>query len=86
MVARIVAVEPVVELRGAPDVGPARNPSIVRTPLVIAMWESLARRLGWPNRQVGFSDVVRLAMSSRGLGQLGRSSTPTPTPTSQRLD
>ena len=44
----------------------------MRTPLVIAMWESLARRLGWPNRQVGFSDVVRLAMSSRGLGQLGR--------------
>jgi Ca-activated chloride channel family protein len=51
---------------------PAENPSIVRTPLVIAMWESLARRLGWPNRQIGFSDVVRLATSSRELGQLGR--------------
>ena len=25
------------------------NPSIVRTPLVIAMWEPMARVLGWPN-------------------------------------
>ena len=26
------------------------NPSIVRTPLVIAMWEPLARALGWPQQ------------------------------------
>src|SRR5262249_7738423 len=51
---------------------PANNRSIVRTPLVIAMRQSLARRLGWPNRQIGFSDVVRLATSGRGLGQPGR--------------
>src|SRR5262245_2135224 len=27
---------------------PDKNPSIVRTPLVIAMWEPMARALGWP--------------------------------------
>src|SRR3954447_25162635 len=27
---------------------PDENPSLVRTPLVIAMWEPMARSLGWP--------------------------------------
>src|SRR5436189_281935 len=31
---------------------PTDNSSIVRTPLVIAMWEPMARALGWPRKQV----------------------------------
>jgi Ca-activated chloride channel family protein len=50
---------------------PSENPSILRTPLVIAMWRSLARQLGWPQRQIGFSEVLRLATSKRRLGKFG---------------
>ena len=42
------------------------NPSLVRTPLVIAMWEPMARALGWPKRRLGFADVLRLARSHAG--------------------
>jgi Ca-activated chloride channel family protein len=51
---------------------PADNPSIVRTPLVIAMWEPMARALGWPRKQIGYSDILRLARSSRGWGTVGK--------------
>jgi Ca-activated chloride channel family protein len=51
---------------------PNDNPSIVRTPLVIAMWEPMARALGWPSKQVGYSDILRLAKSSRGWGAVGK--------------
>ena len=44
------------------------NPSIVRTPLVIAMWEQFARALGWPRKQIGFADILRLARSGAPIG------------------
>jgi Ca-activated chloride channel family protein len=37
------------------------NPSIVRTPLVIAMWKELADAYGYPGRPLGFADLDRLA-------------------------
>ena len=49
-----------------------RNPSLVRTPLVIAMWEPMARALGWPRQRVGFADILRLATSPRGWGAVGQ--------------
>jgi Ca-activated chloride channel homolog len=48
-----------------------RNPSLVRTPLVIAMWEPMARALGWPRQRVGFAELLRLATSPRGWGAVG---------------
>jgi Ca-activated chloride channel homolog len=51
---------------------PDDNPSIVRTPLVIAMWEQLARALGWPRKQIGFDDVLRLALDDRGWAAYGK--------------
>ena len=48
------------------------NPSIVRTPLVIAMWEPFARALGWPKKQLGFEEIIRLARSGQGFGEFGR--------------
>jgi Ca-activated chloride channel family protein len=48
------------------------NPSIVRTPLVIAMWEHMAKALGYPQRPVGFADILRLASSPRGWSAVGR--------------
>ncbi len=50
---------------------PNTNPSIVRTPLVIAMWEPLARALGWPRKPIGFADVLKLALDRRGLAAYG---------------
>jgi Ca-activated chloride channel homolog len=51
---------------------PRSNPSIIRTPLVIAMWEPLARALGWPRRRIGFRDVLALATSPRGWAAYGK--------------
>jgi Ca-activated chloride channel family protein len=48
------------------------NPSIVRTPLVIAMWEPMARALGWPGKAIGYSDILRLATSNNGWGAVGK--------------
>jgi Ca-activated chloride channel family protein len=47
------------------------NPSLVRTPLVIAMWEPMAKALGWPKKELGFSDVLKLARSGAGWGDFG---------------
>ena len=43
----------------------------MRTPLVIAMWEPMAKALGWPRKQIGFEEILRLARST-GLGRLGK--------------
>ncbi len=51
---------------------PDENPSIVRTPLVIAMWEPMAKALGYPQTAVGFEDILRLATVPGGWGALGR--------------
>jgi Ca-activated chloride channel family protein len=42
------------------------NPSVARTPLVIAMWKPEAQALGWPRQRVGFKEILRLARSERG--------------------
>jgi Ca-activated chloride channel family protein len=42
---------------------PLDNPSIVQSPQVIAMPERTARRLGWPQRPIGWEDIPRLAAS-----------------------
>ena len=48
------------------------NDSIVRTPLVIAMWEPMARALGWPKKQLGFADILQLATRSAGWATYGQ--------------
>ncbi len=51
---------------------PDTNPPIVRTPLVIAMWEPMARALGYPKRKLGFGDILKLARSKQGWGAYGK--------------
>jgi Ca-activated chloride channel homolog len=53
------------------QLAPEENPSIVRTPLVIAMWEPFAEALGWPERQIGFEQIIRLARSNQGFAEFG---------------
>jgi Ca-activated chloride channel family protein len=48
------------------------NPSIVRTPLVIAMFEPMARALGWPDKPIGFADIRRLATAPDGWAAAGK--------------
>ena len=48
------------------------NPSIVRTPLVIAMWEPFAKALGWPKKKIGFAQIIRLARSNQGFAAYGK--------------
>jgi len=40
---------------------PDENPSIMRTPLVIAMWKQLADAYGYPRRPLGFKQLEELA-------------------------
>lgn len=47
------------------------NPSLVRTPLVIAMWEPMAKALGHPEKPLGWSDILKLARSGAGWGDFG---------------
>jgi Ca-activated chloride channel homolog len=53
------------------QLAPDENPSIVRTPLVIAMWEPFARALGWPQKKLGFEQVIELARSNQGFAAYG---------------
>ena len=50
---------------------PSQNPSLVSSPQVIAMWEPLARALGWPKTKIGWKDILALATSSRGWAAYG---------------
>jgi Ca-activated chloride channel homolog len=48
-----------------------QNPSLARTPLVIAMWEPMARALGWPKKPIGWAEVLKLATSRGGWADYG---------------
>src|SRR4051795_13308769 len=54
------------------DVVAQDNPSIVRTPPVIAMWEPLARALGWPKQKVGFKQILALGLDKKGWSDYGQ--------------
>jgi Ca-activated chloride channel family protein len=58
-------------IAGLPPIAPPSNPVIVRSPLVIAMLEPMARAMGWPTEDIGWSDVFDLARDPRGWGSLG---------------
>ncbi len=41
-------------------------PSIVLSPVVIALWEPMARALGWPDKPIGWAEVAEFAASGAG--------------------
>lgn len=47
------------------------NPSIAKSPLVIAMPEPMAKALGWPAKKIGWSDVLDLASDPKGWAKHG---------------
>lgn len=52
-----------------PSVMPDERPSLAQTPLVIAMPKPMAEALGWPDEQIGWSDLAALARSPEGWGE-----------------
>jgi len=45
--------------------------TLVLSPVVIAMWEPMARALGWPGKPIGWADVLKVANDPKGWAGLG---------------
>jgi Ca-activated chloride channel family protein len=43
-------------------------PATIRVPLAIAMWEPMARALGWPDTPIGWNDLAALSTNPEGWG------------------
>lgn len=54
---------------GKPLTGESVN--LVLSPVVIAMWEPMAKALGWPKAPVGWKDIQQLAMTPRAWAAKG---------------
>ncbi|HEY7816390.1 MAG TPA: substrate-binding domain-containing protein, partial [Nakamurella sp.] len=54
-----------------PNILPADVKSITSTPLVLAMPEPMAKTLGWPDAEIGWSDVLALAQDPQGWAAKG---------------
>ncbi len=46
-------------------------PATIRVPLAIAMWEPMARALGWPDTPIGWNDLASLSTNPEGWGAYG---------------
>ncbi len=45
------------------------NKPLVLTPVVISMWKPMAEALGWPSKQIGWSDLLALITDESGWGK-----------------
>ncbi|HEY7489004.1 MAG TPA: substrate-binding and VWA domain-containing protein [Streptosporangiaceae bacterium] len=59
------------ERSGDPDMVPDETPGIAVAPLVIAMPRPMAQALGWPRKQLGWDDVLKIAKDPKGWGDYG---------------
>jgi Ca-activated chloride channel homolog len=55
---------------GNPNVAVSMRP-LVLTPVVISMWKPMAEALGWPNKPVGWGDMLELINDPQGWGKYG---------------
>jgi Ca-activated chloride channel family protein len=46
-------------------------PHVAKTPLVLAMPEPMAKALGWPDKAIGFGDLLALTKDPAGWGKYG---------------
>ncbi|PZS29067.1 MAG: VWA domain-containing protein [Pseudonocardiales bacterium] len=51
-----------------PALVPAKTPSIAQTPLILAMPRPMAQALGWPNKALGWGDLLALSRNPAGWG------------------
>ncbi|MCU1678708.1 MAG: von Willebrand factor type [Frankiales bacterium] len=54
-----------------PSTVPDKLDSVVSTPLVLAMPQPMAAALGWPGKQIGWADILKLAADPKGWATLG---------------
>lgn len=54
-----------------PDIFPTEGASIATSPLVIGMPQPMAEALGWPDEQIGWSDLAALAQDDGGWAAAG---------------
>jgi Ca-activated chloride channel family protein len=57
--------------RGVPTLIRASRSTIFKSPLVIAMPEPMARALGWPDRDISWSEIFKLAQDPQGWASRG---------------
>ena len=57
--------------QGKPDILPAEAPGVAVSPLVIAMPKPMAEAMGWPDAQLGWEDILKLARDPKGWGLYG---------------
>lgn len=43
-----------------------RTDNLVLSPVVIAMWEPMAKALGWPDKPLGWADILELSKNPKG--------------------
>jgi len=51
-------------------IAPAGEP-LVLSPIVIAMWRPMAEVLGWPNKPIGWTDILAVSRDPGGWGTFG---------------
>jgi Ca-activated chloride channel homolog len=56
---------------GNPNVAAGQPRPMVLTPVVISMWKPMAEALGWPNKPVGWGDMLELINDPQGWGKFG---------------
>jgi Ca-activated chloride channel family protein len=44
---------------------------LVLSPIVIAMWKPMAEALGWPDKAIGWTDILTVSRDPAGWGKLG---------------
>ncbi len=57
--------------RSGRDLIQSECPATIQVPLAIAMWEPMARALGWPDTPVGWNDLAALSNNPQGWGAYG---------------
>ncbi len=55
----------------ADDLAVGTPNDLVLSPVVIAMWEPMARALGWPDTPIGWADIAAMAVSEGGWADYG---------------
>jgi Ca-activated chloride channel family protein len=57
--------------RDVPTIVPDAVPHIAETPLVIAMPRPMAEAMGWPDKPIGWTDILSLSRDPAGWGKFG---------------
>jgi Ca-activated chloride channel family protein len=56
---------------GNPNVAVGQPRPMLLTPVVISMWKPMAEALGWPNKPIGWGDMLALINDPQGWGKYG---------------